>query len=135
MWMFTASIAWVPSRGQGGDDPPRLLLKAYDHEEPAARADAAAVVAAAILARVGFGVVRGPHGFEDVFEVVAQLGVIACDLARPNLLEQYDEATVGVAQLSETPIVLGHAPKRDEQGGRDHLGGTRPPSHAARAQP
>jgi hypothetical protein len=56
-------------------DPRRLLLKGYDHHQPATRADTSLVEALTPLERVGRAVVRRRYGDEHRVEVRGQFSV------------------------------------------------------------
>lgn len=84
------------------------MLVAYDHQKPAAGADAATVMTGAGLARIGLNVVGLLHRQEHVVEVLGELGVIARDLVVPAPREQRDRAALGIAHIGQVRLVAGH---------------------------
>jgi hypothetical protein len=91
------------------DDPAGLLLEAYDHKQPPAGADSAALVPAPPRAGVRLGVVPLRHGPEHVLEVRPQLRMVFDDLVLPDPLGQHHGPALGIGELSEQMLIGGHA--------------------------
>ncbi len=52
--------------------------------------------------------IRAGHRFEHFDLIASELGMVPCDLAGPDPLEQRDHSTIRVAYLRENWLVIGH---------------------------